>query len=264
MYKINNIDVTTYGIVPTQFSGQSLAIAGALDFPARKGTTEHSWGTETEAFVSAADLEYEGRDISFKGIMKATTRAALITSLANFSANCKTANTTIETGLGTFPVTLTKGITIVELSSTIIILEAKFRQFVVSFPSTPGTPTGGTGYRIDGYNLKVDFGIAVLSTAGRKSIPERIEIKTTADYTNAAYGAPRDISMVCFMTAASQAILAAQMGRFQKLLSTPGMRTLTFPDETTASVYAKNGFTTSALTGEPKASGHFTLTLRQP
>ena len=120
-YKINNIDLSTLGITPIQNSG-ALAVTGVFDFPSRKGVTEHNWGTEIESFVQSADLEYEGRDISFKGMMKATTRAILITNLNALVALCKSGLLSFETRVGTFAVYMTGEMQIGDWNDTTFIM----------------------------------------------------------------------------------------------------------------------------------------------
>jgi len=258
-YKINNIDLSTFGITPIQFSGQSLATSGVFDFPERKGTTEHNWGTEIEPFVSAADIEFEGRDISFKGLMRAANRAAILTNLNNLATLCKSGALTFETRVGTFTVYLTGDIKVIELSLTVITLEIKFRQPVVLFPTAAGAASGGSGYRLSGYSLKSDFGITVNSCTGKLDTPQRIEVKTTDFYTNAAYREPKDIKIGCTMIGSGLSDLTNKMGRLHGLLSQAGLRTLKFPDGTTATVYLKGGFNVSGIT---EYTCQFTLILR--
>ena len=66
-YKINDIDFSMFGITPIR-GNEPVALTGFLDFPGREGTTERDWGTETEAFVSAADLEWKERKLTFTRI----------------------------------------------------------------------------------------------------------------------------------------------------------------------------------------------------
>ena len=258
-YKINNIDLLTFGITPIQFSGQSLAVTGVFDFPNRKGTTEHDWGTEIEMFVSAADLEFDGRDISFKGLMRAANRASLLTNLNSLITLCKSGILSFETHVGTFQVYMTGGIEVVDWSDTSFSIEIKFRQPVVLFPTAAGLATAGTGYKIAGYNFKSDFGITVNSLTGRLDTPARIEVKTTGFYTNSTYREPKEISVRCVMLATNLSDLTNKMGRLHGLLSQPEFKILTFPDGTIASVYLKSGFNVSGIT---EYSCQFTLILR--
>lgn len=264
MYKINNIDLSTLGIIPLQNSGQSLAVSGVLDFPARKGKTEHSWGTETEAFVAEDDIEFEGREIVFYAMMKASTTEVLNANLLQLIVLCKTGIVQFETPCGIFPVVLTGDIKVEEWSEKGVIIEAKFTQFVVSFVGDTGEPTGGDGYLIDDYNLQSDFGICVLKEAGSKSLPVRIGVNTTDNYTISAYREPRDIALNCFMKGSDIADLVTKMGKFQKLLSLPGLRALSIPGGSGHNTYVKGGFKVTNIYTGAGASCQFTLILREP
>ena len=258
-YKINNIDLSTLGITPIQFSGQSLAVTGVFDFPSRKGVTEHVWGTEIESFVLAADLEFEGRDIAFNGIMKASTRAALITNLNSLVTLCKSGLLSFETRVGIFAVYMTGEMEVTEWNDTAIEIKIKLRQPIVLFPTSPGTITAGTGYKLAGYNLKTDFGITVNQMSGKLSTPARIEVGTTGFYMNTSYRQPKEIRLGCTMIADNLADLTNKMGRLHGLLSQPGFKILTFPDLTTQNVYLKGGFNVSGITEQ---ACQFTLNLR--
>jgi len=261
MYKINNIDLATFGITPIQISGQSLATSGVFDFPNRKGTTEHNWGTETELFVAAADLVFDGRDIAFRGLMRATTRTLLLTNLNGLITLCQSGSLSFETRVGIFQVYMSAEMQVSELSDTIITIEIKFRQPVVLFPVAPGIVTAGTGYKIAGYNFKSDFGITVNSLSERLSVPARIEVNTTAFYMNSTYRQPKDISINCTMLGSNISDLTNKMGRLHGLLVLPGLKVLAFPDGATANVYLKSGFNVSGIT---EYNCHFTLVFRQP
>ena len=250
-YKINNIDLSTLGITPIQFSGQSLAVSGVFDFPNRKGVTEHNWGTEIESFVSSADLEYEGRDISFKGMMKASTRPSLITNLNSLITLCKSGLLSFETRVGTFAVYQTGEIQVTEWSDTTILIEIKFRQPVVLF-STPVDP------EID-YDLYKDLGIVVTKVDGKLSTSARIEVNTTGLYSNTSYRQPVDIKISCTMIVDNLADMTIKMGLLHELLSQPGLLVLSFPDIISNDVYLKTGFTVSVTT---ESSCQFTLNLR--
>lgn len=258
-YKINNIDLSTFGITPIQQSGQSLAVTGVFDFPNRKGETERSWGTEIEQFVSAADLEFEGRDISFKGLMRGTTRADILSKLTSLTTLCKSGTLTFETRVGIFQVFASGEIQVVELCDTVFIVEIKFRQNVVLFPTAPGVATVGTGYKLAGYSFKSDFGIIVNSIAGRLNTASRIEVKTTDFYANINYRDLKDVKIGCTMLASNLPDLTNKMGRLHGLLSQPGLKTLTYPDGTTDGVYLKGGFIVSGIT---EYACQFTLNLR--
>jgi len=95
--------------------------------------------------------------------------------------------------------------------------------------------------------------------SGKIDTPARIEIKTTDFYANPAYRQPKETVLNCTMLSSSLADLTNKMGRLHGLLSQPGLKVLTFPDETTQSVFIKGGFNVSGIT---EYACQFTLTLR--
>lgn len=71
MYKLNDISLETYGIMPGRIQGEGIAVKGIFDLPKRIGDIEHSWGDEdsVEPFVGIGEIFLGGRDIEFIGIM---------------------------------------------------------------------------------------------------------------------------------------------------------------------------------------------------
>lgn len=71
MYKLNDIALLTYGIIPGRIQGEGIAVKGIFDLPKRIGDIEHSWGDHdsVEPYVAADEIFLAGRDISFQGIL---------------------------------------------------------------------------------------------------------------------------------------------------------------------------------------------------
>ncbi len=241
MYKINDTDITTYGILPSPSSPGDLALSGALDFPKRLGTTEYNWGNETEAFVDAEDIEFDGRNLTFRGFLKAADRITFLAKVEAFKTAC-IACTIFSTPLGDFPVILKDEIKVTEyLNSNVAIITVEFWQENITFGSA-GTSSGGIGYKLAGYNLKNDFGIVVEKRANDLDVAKRIEVKTTGLYTQTEHRGPRDIQLNCTMISDNLTGLVTNMNKFHALLASEGMKTLAFPDGKTHEVYIKDGF----------------------
>ncbi len=242
-YIINDTDLSIFGITAIR-NKDSIALSGIFDFPGRDGTTEHEWGTETEAFVSAADLKWKERDIVFAGLMMAETRTLLLQNLTNFSTLCKSDLLSFETPYGTFDVVLKEGITTTKLDDTSYNIEVRLTEQEVAFSILNKVASGGTGYLLSGYNLQNDFGIYVPSITGQLDTPERIEVGTTDYYRKTGYRKPQDITIKCVMIQSNMDDLTNNMNQFLALLSSEGLKE--FIDSDGAySVYVKDGFTTT-------------------
>jgi hypothetical protein len=266
-YKINDTDLKgLWGIIPSPFSGSTMAIKGALDFPKRDGKTEYDWGTETEVFCDADDIKWKGRDIIFKGFVQKTNRASLLSVIDQFSELCKSGPLSFETPLGTFSVILKSDIKIDEfLGHNAAYIEAKFYQETISFPGTTGIPSGGSGYLLDGFNLKTDFGIVIEDRQKNLDTPARIEVKTTGTFTGTQYRKPRDIKLKCKVIGDSISEIQTNLNQFYKLLSSPGMKLLTFPDTGYShSVYVKDGIQLTNIINGSKAMAQFYFKVREP
>lgn len=93
MYKLNNISLESYGIIPGQISGESIAIKGIFDLPKRIGDTHHSWDEtdSVEPFVDNGQIFLGGRTIIFAGLILdtkigvETKLQALRTAIAAFT-----------------------------------------------------------------------------------------------------------------------------------------------------------------------------------
>jgi len=261
-YLINDIDLSTFGIRPSRIDDSTVGVSGIFDFPKRKGETEYNWGTEIEAFVSADDLKWESRDITFKGLMKAASRAALLSNLQNFAALCKSDEVTFSTPFGVFLVVLENGISVKELRDDLLKFEAKFTQQKIAFTELSLVATGGTGSLIDNYNLRNDFGIIIQDHENYLNVAKRLDVNTTGDYKKSGYREMRDLSVQCLMVHSSMAALVAKMGQFHALLASPGLKTLITSKGDNYACYVKDGFTVSRITTGSSFTAKFNLKLR--
>jgi len=96
MYKLNDILLSTYGIIPTRVSGEGIAIKGIFDLPKRHGDTHYSWdeSNSVEPYVAAEELFYSGRDILFQGIILGD-KATVTTNLNNLKTAINAFNSTV-------------------------------------------------------------------------------------------------------------------------------------------------------------------------
>ena len=74
MWKINDILLSNYGIIPGQVENEGIAMKGIFDLPKRLGKTYKDWGDSDsfEPYVAADEIFLEGRTIIFQGILTGT------------------------------------------------------------------------------------------------------------------------------------------------------------------------------------------------
>lgn len=71
MYKLNDILLSVYGIIPGKMKGEGIAVKGNFDLPKRIGVTKKDWGDEdsVEPYVDADEIFLGGRTIFFAGVI---------------------------------------------------------------------------------------------------------------------------------------------------------------------------------------------------
>lgn len=74
MYKLNDVLLSDYGIIPARVKGEGIAVKGIFDCPERIEQTHFDWGDEdsVEPYVDPDELFFGGRDLEFAGIILGT------------------------------------------------------------------------------------------------------------------------------------------------------------------------------------------------
>jgi len=74
MWKLNNILLSAYGIIPGQVDNEGIAVKGIFDLPKRLGKTFKDWDdfNSVEPYVEDDEIFLKGRDIMFQGILTGT------------------------------------------------------------------------------------------------------------------------------------------------------------------------------------------------
>ncbi len=241
IYKIDDKSINEYGAIPTNASGEKIALSGVFDLPKRIGTTEYDWGTSIEAFTDADDIELDGRTLTLNVTIKGTSLDDLHSKLSAFKAGC-IACTKLWTEFGEFNVIQKDDITVEEYAFTkVATISVPFWQqdYV---PVTISLIASGYGsYMLDSYNLIKDFGIYFNSYRDINNTPKRIDIDTTLPYTNTLYRSTRDMTIQCMMFGKSLADLSSKMSQFNALCIKSGSRLLTIPGNSARMVYFKDG-----------------------
>jgi len=207
----NNI-YTSYGLIFQE-------LTGILDMPKRIGTISHDWGTSIEPFLDAADIEFDGRNFELKCFGEIPDM--LFSGMIELGADW-----------GTFNVYCQDEVKHDNKQLTIPLYEPKWIQ-----PTVTGTASGGSGFRINGFNLYSDFGIIISEVNDYKNMPKRISVDTTDYYRNAFY---RDEGIMNLI-GAFYGDIVTNISKFYALMSSEGMKTLLFPDNSEYQVYAADG-----------------------
>lgn len=110
-YKLNNIDISTYGFIPGRMEGETLAVKGIFDLPKRLGDTHYDWAERNgvQPFVDADEIFLDGRSIYFQVIMQGEL-ATLKSFLNAFKTAVDAFNDVVpfETPYGSFCVLVNK------------------------------------------------------------------------------------------------------------------------------------------------------------
>lgn len=239
IYKFDNVDIASYGVLPMRGDG-GVAISGMFDFPKRKGEIERNWGNQVEPYLDREDLEYDGRTIGLKLVMENAE------NLGRFRTACLACRV-LGTELGNFDVVLASEVNVENVNEKLLKMELKFNENKVGFEDLTLAGSGGTGIRVDDFNLARDFGITVAEVKGDLKIPKRIEVSTTAPYMNTRYRENPSVSLECVMRDRDLKAIGARMRQFHALWRQPGTRVLHLADGRTRNVFVKNGFNVTVV-----------------
>lgn len=169
-YLLNGIDLSTYGILAGRGDGNT-AMQGCWDLPKRSGDTFYSWGDEdgVEPFVEASDMTFEGREITFNGVVP-VNNFDLYYKLKPLYAdvNALTGLSEFETPFGTF------NIQVVDIQEEHTYgagtVKIKMREPVVSLTGGSYPASGDAAYTIDGIPT-YGFGLYINGSNGAYHLP---------------------------------------------------------------------------------------------
>lgn len=129
MYSLNNILLSTYGILPGRVSGEGIAVKGLFDLPKRIGVTSKKWdeANGVEPYVDADEIFLGGRTLVFQGIMLGS-KSTIETNIFNLKTAIDAFNATVpfETPYGNACVIVQKITPKIYIGGATIIIE--FRE----------------------------------------------------------------------------------------------------------------------------------------
>ena len=211
----NNI-YTSYGLIFQELTGM-------LDMPKRKGLISRDWGTSIEPFLDAADIEFEGRNLELK-------------CFGDIPAILTTGLLSLGTDWGTFAVYCQDEIKHDKKQLIIPLFEP---IWTLATNEVSGTDT--SGFRINGYNLSIHFGMTISEVSNLFDIPKRIDVGTTDYYKITQYRESGIINLTGLFEANQNGDLVTNIKKLYSVLISSGIKTFTFPDNSTYQVYAADG-----------------------
>ncbi|MEL7586665.1 MAG: hypothetical protein AAGU19_08110 [Prolixibacteraceae bacterium] len=257
-YKLNNVDLETYGILPGMADG-SIAVSGCFDLPARTGETYHEWDDEDgiEPYVDADEIFFAGRDLVFRGLIREGRDEVyyqlkqLYDAIAAF-----TAPVAFETPYGTFDV-LVSSISPTHYNG-LTEIEVKFREPVVDLTGGVLPATGSGQYTIDDIPFE-SFGLVVGAQKDRTALPDsktQYYTKHGSEGYQITKRKAKKLTLTGFVRGNNLVDFISKVKALYLLFSSSGLRTLNLNNEIEIECFATNGFkvTNVYLSGSVLAS----------
>ena len=258
MYNLGGTDLSVFDFVPIVQGDTDVALTGFLDMPARIEETGYEWAGEMgiEAYVSAEDIMFGGRDLTLTGVISGTDQFdcmgkvdALYRLIDSF-----TGLVPLNHSLGTHQVYVDKVISgsyLGEGSAGLVYVKITIPMREPIVPINGVVPTGNSSVLgIDGISFPA-LGGALLELSG-----DRRNRAAPKSFSVTAYGresfvltkksAP-ELTMKLVFKANTWAALKVSVSNLHALMASPGMRYVTVNNDQARSVYAKDGFTVSQI-----------------
>ncbi len=252
-YYINGKNFTSYDILAGRAPDSSLAISGAWSMPMRTGKIYHEWPDENgvEPYLRKDELFYDGRDITFHGYVKGTSRTDAMGKVHAFYEELD-----LLSG-GLFPLMCEWGNWDVQVLQPIIAgyvsqgfckVEIPFREPVVNLTGNiPASTNAALG--IDGISFK-DLGLAKVLTSGNFNRQQSNQTEFTAygfEGHSIAKRGLREFGIKFFIKQNTYEQFNRVIKGLFALFSKPGARTLKLDDGTVREVFIKDGFTVNGV-----------------
>lgn len=250
MYLLNNIDISTFGMIASQVSGSNIALSGWCDLPIRTGDTHYSWAEEdsVEPYVDEDDIAFEGRDLVLKAIILGSN-FDLYPKLRDFYAFIAsfTELVTLSTPYGDFEVYVKD----VKESHSFAAceLEITFREPVVTINGTIPTSSAIEPYTIDSVPFSA-YGLYVNKSGEVYNLPEAKEQFFTK-YKKEGYQITkreyRTLTIDGYVMASSLNDFKTKVANLQYIFSCEGERQIKKNNEIVVTCFAKDGFSINEI-----------------
>lgn len=296
-YKLNNVLLESYGIIPIQSGDTNLAITGAWDMPARIGKTFHDWGNDQdgiEPYVLASEIRFGGIDISIECVVKGTSKNDALRKCYAFFSSIDAYNSLVplECDWGTWNVLVNGEVKGEYLNYGLARLTIPLRCPVVPMPTTlpindlqynPLTdqdgviilvnnePLYGGSIKYDGYGIDgvmfASLGLIITSITDRFSRPAPKSGQVTA-YRNEGYRTTatkeREITINAAIVQPTYEAFVQVVNGLKALFSKPGLRYLTREQDALRDFFVKDGFKiTGVRVNDGQVIAFITITLTE-
>jgi len=231
----------SYTINSNQFSVYKLTALsshGTLDFPKRLGEYEYDWGDSNgiESYVSAADLFWDGREISVKCFYSGNNYALDIQDILALRGT----DLTLVSTFGTHNVRLLKVKEQTVVKNKKAIVDVVFWEPSVS-ASTPASAVGGSGMSYGGYDFRVDFGLYVKKVSG---YGERLFDPRDLSYGNTSkilspYGKNRTVTILLNGKYANLTAMISKVNALKNVLMSAGNKVLSYNSTSYTAYFAE-------------------------
>lgn len=266
-YILHGSNLSIFGIMAGRAPDSNIAIEGHLDFPERRNKTEHIWGDQNgvEPYVSAPEIMFNGRQITFHGYVKGGSRGDLDIKLLGFydllQSLAPNELMDFETNWGTFQVYV-KGEIVTE------VYRNNYSKITIPFYEPDPVLTGGTVpdngdpeeiTGIDGIDFDalgftvVDFNGLGMKTTGLSGIFNRAapQPQSAIGYFKEPWQVtktgPKEFDLNAIIQTSNYAALKSTILNLYALFMTPGTRMLYLKGDRIRIVFVKKGFEVSHI-----------------
>ena len=239
MNAINGQPYSYYGLVFTKAEG-------LLNMPSRLGDVVYDWGDFIQPLVDEADIYWKEREFKIDVFFNGNNNSiSLKESLSRLESLPK--EFVLNTNYGDFTVNLKNVVKTKEYKSGgFAKLRLVFVENNPKFTSVAlGSPVGGNGIQIDGFDFYNDFEIIVSEVKQIDDIPLLKKSNITVFEKSKLYSEFRKLDIIqlsCAKIYSDQTELKETTEKFKKLLSQKGYRILTYKDKN-YNCFISEGFT---------------------
>jgi hypothetical protein len=245
-YYLNTVILTNYGIIASHAPGSNICLDGCFNLPSRMGKSFHEWADEdsVEPYVVTDDLMYNGRDITFYGLVRGTYSeiTAKLTTFYN-AIDLFTDTVLLATDYGNFNV-LVKSV-VPEYYRTIAKIAIHFREPVVDL--TIGgliTDTGTSVNTIDNiplesYNLYYSKGFDLNNLPETK---EQFFIKYATEGWQITKRKNNTFDFNGFIVADNLTDFILRVQTLYQLFAAPGLRNIKLNNQIFMNCFLTEGF----------------------